>query len=111
MIHLLLSLLGVFMALWGIIICVLLVTFSRKGPKWIWLVTVPGILFIAFTGFDLAFPSPRLSVVLPHETQIAEGVHWAGCSAVLLLITLRVYEWRQKRAKAALLSPQKPETL
>lgn len=114
MIHLLLLLLGVFMALWGIVICVLFVSFSRKGPKWTWLVTLPGILFIAFVGFDLALPTPRISAMLPHEKQIADGVQWAGCAAVLLLIVLRLYEWRQKkqtRAKAVPLSPQKPETL
>ena len=101
MIHSLLLLLSVFMVGWGVVICVMLISMTIKAQKGLWLITIPGILVVAFLAFDFACHMLRVSPALPHEKQIAADLRWGLHAAVLPLIALKLYEWwRQKRTRA-----------
>ena len=103
MIHALFLAVGVFMVLWGVVICAMLVAMSLKAAKAIWLITVPGVAVVAFLALDFAchiFRTPRH--VVPHQVGIASGIRWAIRGAAILLLLLKLYEFRAKRrARAA----------
>ncbi len=111
MIHPLLLLLGVFLVVVGVVICVLLVSVTIKGPKGIWLVTVPGFLITAFLGINFACHVLHLPPLLPYQKQISTAVHWVLDAVAVPLVVFRLYEWWQKRTQRKTISllPQKPE--
>lgn len=98
MIHAFLLLFGV---CWGIVICVMLFSFSVKAGKGTWLVTIPGILIvttlaIGFTGHMLHLPHP----IVPYQKQIVSAIRWIPLAATPLLLLMKVYElWSRKRAQ------------
>ena len=108
MIHAVFLLIGFFMIVWGIVICGLLIKMSLKAGKVILLVTVPGILVVAVLAIDFAchiFHLPRF--VIPHQKQVADGIHWVLRLALIPLLLIKLYNfWLKKRTKA--ISP--PET-
>lgn len=98
MIHIFLLLFGV---VWGIVICVMLFSFSVKAGKGTWLVTIPGILIvmtlaIGFTGHMLHLPHP----IVPFQEQIVSAIRWIPLTALPLLLLIKLYElWSKKQVQ------------
>jgi hypothetical protein len=100
MIHGLLFFVGIFMIVWGGVICGMLIAMSVKANKAMLLVTIPGILIIAFLAFNFAchlFHLPRN--VIPHQTQIVNGINWALRLLMIPLLLIKVYEWWSKKRR------------
>lgn len=79
MIHGILFFVGLFMIVWGVVICAML------------LVTVPGIMIVAFLAFNFAchlFHLPRN--VISHQTQIVNGINWTLRLAIIPLLLMKV---------------------
>ena len=98
MIHVLLPLFGV---VWGIVICVMLFSFSIKAGNGTWLVTIPGILIVAtlaagFAGHMLHLPHP----IVPFQEQIVSAIRWIPLTALPLLLLIKLYDlWSRKRVQ------------
>ena len=105
MVHAFLLLFGI---VWGIVICVMLFSFSLKAGKGTWLVTIPGILIVAalvtdFTGHMLQLPH---SVIL-YQQQIVSSIRLIPLVLAPLILLMRLYEVRSKKGARAV-SPQPP---
>lgn len=98
MIHIFLLLFGV---CWGIVICVMLFSFSLKAGRGMWLVTIPAILVVAtlaagFTGHMLHLPHP----IVPYQEQVLRAIRGIPLVAAPLLLLMRLYElWLRKRVR------------
>jgi len=98
MMHIFLLLFGI---CWGIVICVMLFSFSVKAGKGIWLVTIPGILIVAtlaigFTCHMLHLPHP----IVPYQKQILSTIRWISLAAVPLILLMKLFElWSKKRVQ------------
>ena len=86
---------------WGIVICVMLISASRKADKKVWLVTVPGIMIIAllalnFTGHMLHLPYP----LIPCPKPIMSALHWTPRIAAVFLVAIKLWDvWSKKRTR------------
>lgn len=98
MIHGVFLCIGLFMIVWGIVICAMLIQMSLKTNKGMLLVTIPGILIVAMLAFNFSchlFHLPRN--VLPHQSQIVNGINWTLRLLIVPLLLIKVYEWWMKR--------------
>jgi len=98
MIHGILFFVGLFMIVWGIVICGILIYMSIKAHKALLLVAILGILIVAFLAFNFAchlFHLPRN--VIPHQSQIVNGIHWTLRMAIIPLLFIRIAEWWSKK--------------
>lgn len=102
MIHGFFLLVGVFMLIWGVVICALLISGSLKAGKAAWLVAVPGVLIVAVLALNFACHIFHISPILPHQKQLAVGIDWALRLAAIPLLLAKLFEvWRKRRNNTA----------
>lgn len=102
MIHALLLVVAFFLVLMGILFCVLLVHYTLKAGKGIWLITIPGVLIVAAITIDFICHVLHLPpTVFPHQRQIVNAIHWTLRAAAIPLLLTKLYENWSKKRKAA----------
>jgi hypothetical protein len=104
MIHGFFLLAGIFMVVWGIVICIMLITVNIRAGKAIWLVTIPGVLVIAVLALNFAchlFHLPHH--IIPYQRQVVNVINWTVRFTVIPLLLAKLYElWGKRRARVVL---------
>lgn len=99
MIHGVFLVVGLFMIVWGVVICGMLISMSLKGGKTLWMISVPGILIVAFLTLNFAghlfhLPHPFFS----HQNSIVRGIGTVLSLAFISLLGPKLYEvWARGR--------------